>query len=126
MVSKVSDKDKNYSKTKGNLGEEIALLYLIQNGHKIIKTQFHSLFGEIDIIAEDQLNNQLVFVEVKNYKKNSLVHPLEAITRKKQQKLVKTAKSYLVKFTPQGQDMRFDLIVVENNKVATHLKNIIS
>lgn len=126
MVSKVSDKGKNYSKTKGNLGEDIALLYLIKNGYKIIKTQFYALFGEIDIIAEDQLNNQLVFVEVKNYKKDSLVHPLEAITPKKQQKLVKTAKIYLVKFTPKDQDMRFDLIVVENNKVAIHLKNIIS
>jgi putative endonuclease len=120
------EKTLNQSKQIGDLGEDIAAYYLINNKYKIIKTNFHSLYGEIDIIAEDIINQQIVFVEVKNYKKNSLVHPVEAISKKKQTKLFKTAKYYLCKFCKEDQAARFDLVVIENNGVGLHLKNIIN
>jgi len=59
--------------------------FLIKDGYKIIKRNFHSKFGEIDIIAKkDQI---LTFFEVK-YSKN--YDPIYRITSAKMQKIIKT------------------------------------
>lgn len=67
----------------------------------------------------------LVFIEVKTYKVDSLVDPREMITRSKQQKILKTARYFLMK-NPSLKDyqFRFDLIIVEKNQVKEHLENI--
>jgi len=39
-------------KMVGILGEEISKRYLESKGHQIMETNFHSRFGEIDIISE--------------------------------------------------------------------------
>lgn len=49
-------------------GEKIAADYLYNLGYKIYCKNFHSYFGEIDIIAGDK--NEIVFVEVKTRTQN--------------------------------------------------------
>ena len=47
----------------GREGEQIAAEFLQKQGYKIIAGNFHTPYGEIDIIARDA--RQLVFVEIK-------------------------------------------------------------
>ncbi len=113
----------SFSKTKGNYGELIAQYYLLQNKYQILTTNFYSYHGEIDIIAEDPKRDQLVFIEVKNYKKNSLLAPIQAVTKKKMKNILKTAYYYLSKFGEKN--FRFDLIGIEENRVKTHFRNFL-
>ena len=54
----------NNKKLIGNIGEELACGYLGGKGYKIIDRNFHTRFGELDIIAISPLKT-LVFIEVK-------------------------------------------------------------
>jgi putative endonuclease len=109
----------------GNIGEEIAKDYLIDNQYTIKKRQYHSMFGEIDIIAKD-IEGTIVFCEVKYYKENSLVNPISAINKRKQIKLIKTAEYYLYKNKIDDTPLRFDILIVEKGIVKCHLENVIS
>ena len=64
----------------GSEGEEIACNYLIKEGYKIIKRNWHFGHGEIDIIAKR--NNVLVFIEVKSRKTLEYGPPELAVTKK--------------------------------------------
>ena len=50
-------------KELGNKGEDIAVRYLEDQGYKILKRNFRSRYGEIDIICSRA--KSVVFVEVK-------------------------------------------------------------
>lgn len=54
---------KNFNKTIGRIGEELAAAHLAAKGYRILERNFANRFGEIDIIARD--GEKLVFVEVK-------------------------------------------------------------
>lgn len=62
------------------------------NGYTILENNFHSRWGEIDIIAKD--NKFISFIEVKARKKDSLVRGLESVDIKKREKIRKTALFY--------------------------------
>ncbi|MFC1770280.1 YraN family protein [Candidatus Margulisiibacteriota bacterium] len=107
---------------KGRMGEEAAAKYLIKKGFQILARNFHSRYGEIDLIVQEK-PDEIVFVEVKTYKRNSFIHPLESITQKKIDRMEKTAESYLIAKGFDKVSLRFDLIVVRNSLVITHMKN---
>ncbi len=94
----------------GDIGESIAAVYLKFHGYKIIEKNFSCRFGEIDIIALK--GDEIVFVEVKTRKKDSLVDAVYAVDYYKQQRIIKTAKIYLSKQTNE-YNVRFDVILVE-------------
>jgi putative endonuclease len=53
----------SWNKTTGNKGEELAVDYLSQTGHKIIERNWRFRYAEVDIIAAK--NNRLHFFEIK-------------------------------------------------------------
>lgn len=63
-------------------------------GVRILDRNFRSKNGEIDIIAED--GAIIVFIEVKTRHVGGFGTPGEAVTLKKQQKIIRTAQFYLV------------------------------
>jgi putative endonuclease len=77
----------------GRLGEQLAEEYLLDQGFQIITKNFHSLYGEIDIIAKK--NGKLHFIEVKSRRNSSFGLPVESYTYIKQQKIIKTAFIYM-------------------------------
>lgn len=97
----------------GRLGENHIAKLLESKGYHILKRNYHSRFGEIDIIAES--DNYIVFVEVKTRKKDSMVAPFEAITPAKCQKIILTAGQYLADNTVTKQP-RFDAAAVYTDK----------
>lgn len=101
---------------KGAYGEREAAKYLKKKGYKIVTSNFHCRFGEIDIIAEK--DGYLSFAEVKTRGENSLYTPAEAVTFSKMQKIIKTANYYLT-VNPSDLQPRFDVIEVytKNGKV---------
>jgi putative endonuclease len=98
----------------GKLGENLALRYLKSKGYCILTRNFHSKFGEIDIIALHQ--EDLVFIEVKTRWGQSFGSPQEAITPWKIQKIVKTGQ-YFKKLHPELPDsLRLDAVVIDLNQ----------
>ncbi|HBN82095.1 MAG TPA: YraN family protein, partial [Ruminococcaceae bacterium] len=77
----------------GKIGEAYVRRMLQEKGYRILESNFHSRYGEIDIIAED--GKYVVFVEVKTRAPGSLVRPLEAVTASKRKKIIRTALCYL-------------------------------
>lgn len=81
--------------TIGSSGEDIAAEYYLNNGFYIAAKNFHSAYGEIDLIAEGE--ETIVFVEVKVRRLTANYSPKEAVTPEKIQKIKKTAESYQLK-----------------------------
>lgn len=93
----------------GNIGENAVCLYLKNKGCEIVKRNFTVRGGEIDIIAAK--DKRLFFIEVKTRMKNPLVSGEKAITQRKKEHIIKTARMYLntLDYIPI---CRFDVAVV--------------
>ncbi len=108
----------------GDLGEKAACKYLKKHGYKILVCNYRKTYGEIDIIA--QKKDMISFVEVKTRSNTDYGTAAEAVTYQKQQKLIRTAKAYIVE---NGLDtgITFDVIEVyhEGRKVVSvhHIEN---
>ncbi len=112
----------NNIKRIGTEGEKKAKDFLISNNYKIIKTNFHSPYGEIDIIAQD--GEILVFIEVKT-RSSDLDSALNSISISKRKKISKTASYFLSKNdTFYDVFTRFDVIIILNSRTHTSLKHI--
>ena len=79
------------SRQKGNFGEDRAISYLEDSGFLVIDRNYHSRFGEIDIIATK--DKVLHFIEVKSGEGE----PVYRITPSKLSKIQKTAMIYMSK-----------------------------
>lgn len=93
---------------RGAFYEECAVTFLTLKGYRVLKRNFKSSFGEIDIIAQDK--KAIVFVEVKARSSDYRVSGLEAVDRRKREKLRKTALVY-TKTNPDGF-FRFDVLEI--------------
>lgn len=93
----------------GKLGEEIICIYLKNKGHLIRHTNYHSRYGEIDIISE--YDKYIVFVEVKTRKSFKFSRAIESVNRSKRIKIIKTAFCYLEENQTLKQP-RFDIAEV--------------
>lgn len=90
---------------RGKLAEEIAISFLQKKKFTIIATNYRYRAGEIDIIAYDKAEKELVFVEVRskwyeNFNRQRFqmpVLPEDTVNRKKLLKIEKTAWLFLEK-----------------------------
>ncbi len=105
----------------GKKGEGIAVDYLKRNGFKILERNYRTRYGEVDIIAEE--NGTLVFIEVKTRSTDLFGHPLEAVTKEKQEKIKRLALSYLGKIQRE-MPVRFDVISInlESSQDIKHIR----
>lgn len=111
-------------KNMGLWGEDKAVEFLKAKKYTILARNYHSRFGEIDIIARKQ--NTIIFVEVKTRKNTAFGFPAEFVNYQKQQKIMKTAQLYINDNFNTEFDYRFDILEVfhyDDNKVKfNHLK----
>ncbi len=91
-------------------GEDLAVKFLSHNDYKILQRNFHSVYGEIDIICQQK--DQLIFVEVKTRKSLKFGTALEAVTSAKKEKIIKTAFNYLAK-NELDVPIRYDIITIQ-------------
>lgn len=111
----------------GKIGEDTAVKYLLHKDYVILTTNYHSRFGEIDIIAKD--HDCIVFIEVKTRTQGMFGSPLEAITKQKLFKIVKTSQFYLSQNKLHNNPYRFDAIEIIFGKDSSlpevnHIENI--
>lgn len=93
----------------GRYGEELACDYLKRKGYRILCRNYHSRWGEIDIIA--RTDTYIVFAEVKTRAPGAIAPPQDAVSRAKQKKILRTALQYLSLF-PQPLQPRFDVLAL--------------
>ncbi len=99
--------------SKGKAAEQKAALFLEQQGYIIVTANYYTRYGEIDLVAQE--GSCLVFVEVKQRSSHRFGSPEEAITEKKQQKLILSAQHYLQEH-PWDQDLRFDVVALDQDQ----------
>ena len=95
---------------QGRRGEDEAGSYLERRGYTILDRNWRTRLGELDIVCRK--GKLIVFVEVKTRAQNSLAAPGDAVTRQKQQRLIRAASAYLSKHGLWDRSCRFDLITV--------------
>lgn len=108
---------------KGRMGEEAALHYLIKNGYKEVTRNYHSKYGEIDLIVKNA--EYIVFAEVKERSIKAVERPSAWVDSRKRKKLIKTAVCYLTENYTELQP-RFDVIEViynGNELYVDHMEN---
>ena len=93
----------------GNFGEELAVRFLRRKGYRILKRNFTSKFGEIDIIA--QKAGYIIFAEVKLRKSANFAAAREFVTGAKQRRIISTAMFWLACNQTDLQP-RFDVIEI--------------
>ena len=116
----------NIANINGVNGETIATKFLVKKGYDIVALNYRSRFGEVDIIAET--DEYIVFVEVKTRSEKAIYKPFEAVTKQKQQKILRAAMQYLGA-TENEKQVRFDIVEVYLTKnpfaktKVNHIKN---
>jgi putative endonuclease len=96
------------SRQKGNIAEDTACAFLIQNGYEIVCRNFYSRYGEVDIIANK--DGVVRFVEVKSGQK---FEPLFNVTPQKLEKILKSVDVYLAQ-NSANLAFAIDVVVVKN------------
>jgi putative endonuclease len=105
------------SRKKGDKVERFVEHYLKQKGLRFVDRNYHSRYGEIDLIMQDttgpKASSCLVFIEVRfraNVKHGS---GAESVNYSKQQKIIKTAQFFLQQSKKfQHLNCRFDVVSV--------------
>jgi putative endonuclease len=107
------------SKEIGRSGENHAVNFLRQKGFSVLKQNYRTSDGEIDIIAQD--GDTIVFVEVKSRRSVTYTRPEAAVDLMKQKKLKKIARQFISHYQLFGRDCRFDIVALhyEGNAVQT-------
>ncbi len=104
-------------------GEALAAKLLKKRGYKILKRNYVSKYGEIDIVAYDK--GTISFVEVKTRQSENYGPPELAVTKEKRKRIIRTALNYLVANHIEDTDCRFDVVSIlfkgDNNKPTIEL-----
>ena len=107
--------NKTEKRARGDLGERAAVRYLRFRFYRILDRNFRAGGAEIDVIAKK--GKTLVFVEVKTRRlepdsADRLTRPAAAVTRDKQEHIVRAAKIRLARHPSPDCSVRFDVIEV--------------
>lgn len=116
---------KDNKRQLGNLGEQKARDFLRKRGYQYVCSQWHSRYGELDLVMWDA--DELVFVEVKLRTNTSYGEPEDMVDWKKMAKIKKTAGLYLEEMKGERPFYRFDIVAIvkkgENLKML-HLQDV--
>ena len=96
----------------GKLGESLAVAELERCGYAIIARRYRTRHGEIDIVAE--VDETLVFVEVKARTSDECGFAAESVTRWKQLQLASMAEEYLALNHVVNRACRFDVVAIDD------------
>ena len=100
----------------GKKGEDMARRHYEKAGYHVLKMNYRTRMGEIDLIAEK--NSVYVFCEVKT-RHVGPYEPKEAVTKGKQRRIMLAAQHYVAAELGREVNMRFDVaeIVVQGKQM---------
>ena len=94
----------------GDYGESLARKHLLEQGFRILETNYRFHHGEIDIVAEE--GEVLVFCEVKTRTSGQFGPPECALSEQKQRQLRRMALAYLTVHRIHDRVCRFDVVAI--------------
>ena len=106
----------------GIIGEKIAQGYLINKSYDILKTNFYTQKGEIDIIAKK--GKCIIFIEVKTRTSIKFGTPAMAINSIKKQHIKRAAQIFLYLKKLNRYEVRFDVIEIYINNGKCEINHI--
>ena len=116
--------------TLGRYAEDLAAKYLVSIGWRVLARNVWNQYGELDIVAADYREKDLVIVEVRCRTKNKIQNAIDSIDRRKMNALLRASNEYIDSIGWQGF-WRIDLIAVtidEKNSLENwelqHVKDI--
>ena len=92
----------------GRRSEIDGAAYLRSIGFRVVASGYRTRTGELDLVAWD--GNILVFVEVKAL--HSAAPPEDAVGPRKQERVMRAARSYIAQYRLQEASYRFDVLAV--------------
>ncbi len=106
---------KTEKRARGDRGENAAVGYLCRRFYRILSRNYRAGGAEIDVVAKR--GKTLVFVEVKTRRlspgeSTRLTRPAAAVTRDKQEHVIRAAKIWLAQHPNPKFSVRFDVIEV--------------
>jgi putative endonuclease len=109
----------------GVAAESAAAVYLQRRGYRIVYRRWRCREGELDVVAYDPAEQQVVFVEVKARRTTTYGTAAESIGPHKQRTLEAAVERYLAA-TGCRSRYRVDLVTVDGRtlRVAEHLRNV--
>ncbi|MBQ9729611.1 MAG: YraN family protein [Clostridia bacterium] len=108
-----------HKKLLGAYGEKQVVAFLKKQKMKVLEKNYHTPFGEADIIAQE--GEEIVFIEVKTRESSAFGEPREAVTPKKQETYRKIALYYGSKHGGEP-NARFDVAEVLGKEI-NYIKN---
>ena len=107
----MTEENRTYQQQIGARGEKIAADYLRSQGYEILDANYHSRYGEIDLVAEG--DRCVVFVEVKTRTNDRFGLPEASVTPSKLEKIYDTALLWLQDHPDKPDDWRVDVISIQ-------------
>lgn len=106
----------------GRQGEQAAERFLQTQGYAIVARNYRCVYGEIDLVAQEQ--ETVVFVEVRTHSGPTFGDPLESVTRRKQRQIAKAALHYAIRHHVENHPLRFDVIGISWNDAAPQIVHV--
>lgn len=94
----------------GAAAEHLVARHLEERGCRIVARRFRCAGGEVDLVARD--GDVTAFVEVKARRSTRFGGPLEAVTRRKQRRIIAAARGFLRQQGRAPGPCRFDVACV--------------
>ena len=104
----------------GEIGENVAVKFLMKHGFRILDRNYTKKWGEIDVVAEK--DSKLYFIEVKsvscetlnnvNHETLDQYHPEDNMHPWKLKRLSRTIQTYLLSKNLDEKEWQVDLLVV--------------
>ncbi len=112
----------------GKYGEKLAERHLFSKGFRILRRNYRTPFGEIDIVST--YGKYLVFLEVKTRISEKFGTPFSSITRTKQKHIIRNCQYYIKRHRIFNRPCRIDAVSVKldinkNLQVLDHVTNVI-
>jgi len=108
----------------GMRGQREAEDFLTKKGHIVLKRNYRTRTGEIDIITSE--GDYIVFVEVKYRAHIKYGLPREAVGAAKQHRIIRTALHFISFNMNEEKDFRFDVVEVYpagGKTLVNHIEN---
>jgi putative endonuclease len=106
----------------GELGERIAVRWLERTGWRILSRRYRSGHRDIDVVAER--DGLIAFVEVKARTGEAFGSPVEAVHRRKQRELAKSAQTWIDRHGRSGESYRFDVMGVLLKEQRVYIRHV--
>jgi putative endonuclease len=104
----------------GKSGEDLAVAELERRGYAVLERRYRTRHGEIDIVAQD--GDAIVFVEVKARTTAERGSAAEAVTWRKQRRVIKMATDYLSRRRLTHRRCRFDVVAIDGEGEAQRVR----